>query len=135
MASITFDRVTKRFDESVAVSELSLDVSDGEFLVLVGTFQSNTWAAFLATTGIILGATYMLYLYRRVIFGELEKPSLKAIPDMGAREIAILAPLVVLTIFFGFHPAPILDVTAASVKKLVTQYEASVRTQSAEVRR
>jgi NADH-quinone oxidoreductase subunit M len=107
----------------------------GEFLTLLGAFKVNTSVAFLATTGVILSAAYALYLYRRVIFGEIEKPALRSIRDMGPREIAILAPLVILTIFFGFHPKPVLDVTAASVKKLVTQYEAAVRTKAAEVKR
>ena len=104
----------------------------GEFLTLLGAFKANTSVAFFATFGVILSAAYALYLYRRVIFGELTKPALRTITDMGPREIAIMAPLVILTILFGFHPAPILDVTAASVKKLVTQYEASVRTKAAE---
>ena len=70
----------------------------------------------------ILSAAYALWLYRRVIFGELDKPSAEGRSrDLTAREIAILAPLVVLTIFFGVYPAPVLDVTAASVEKLVAQ--------------
>ena len=105
----------------------------GEFLTLLGAFRANTWVAFLATFGVILSAAYALYLYRRVVFGVLEKPSLKALKDMNAREIAVLAPLVILTILFGFYPAPILDVTATSVKKLVTNYEAAVR--KAEIER
>jgi NADH-quinone oxidoreductase subunit M len=99
----------------------------GEFLTLVGAFRANTWVALFATTGVILSAAYALWLYRRMIFGTLEKPSLKAITDMGPREIGIMAPLVALTILFGFYPAPILDVTALSVKKLVTQYETAVK--------
>jgi NADH-quinone oxidoreductase subunit M len=99
----------------------------GEFLTLLAAFKVNTWAAFLATTGVILSAAYSLYVYRRVIFGALVKPALKNIEDVSYREIGIIAPLVVLTIFFGLHPSPILDVTAVSVKKLVTAYEASVR--------
>ena len=63
----------------------------GEFLVLVGAFKANTWVAFLATTGMILGAAYMLWLYRRVIFGKLTKDSLKGILDLTAREIAVFA--------------------------------------------
>ncbi len=107
----------------------------GEFLTLLAAFKVNTSVAFFATFGVILSAGYALYLYRRVIFGELEKPSLKAIPDMNAREIAVLAPLVVLTIYFGFQTAPVLDVTGPAVKKLVTQYEAAVKTQAAEAKR
>ena len=98
----------------------------GEFLTLMAAFKVNTWVAFFATTGVILSAAYALYLYRRVIYGALVKPALKTIQDLSPREIGILAPLVALTIFFGFYPAPILDVTAVSVKKLVQSYEAAV---------
>ncbi|MFM9850421.1 MAG: NADH-quinone oxidoreductase subunit M [Hyphomicrobiaceae bacterium] len=100
----------------------------GEFLTLIGAFKVNTWLALFATSGVVLSAAYALWLYRRVMFGVLEKPSLRAIADMGPREIAVMAPLVILTIFFGFYPAPILDVTATSVKKLVANYEAAVKT-------
>jgi len=100
----------------------------GEFLTLLGAFKSNTWVAFFATTGVILSAAYALWLYRRIIFGVLDKPSLKAIMDLSPREIAIMAPLVILTLLFGFYPAPILDVTAQSVKKLVVQHEQVVKT-------
>jgi NADH-quinone oxidoreductase subunit M len=91
----------------------------GEFLVLLGTFQNNTWVAFFATTGVILSACYALWLYRRVVFGKLEKSSLMHIADMTPRELATLAPLVVLTIFFGVYPAPLLDVFGASVENLM----------------
>jgi NADH-quinone oxidoreductase subunit M len=103
----------------------------GEFLTLLAAFKINTWVAFLATTGMILSAAYALYLYRRVIFEALEKPSLMAIKDMNLREIAVMGPLVLLTILFGFYPAPLLDVTAVSVKKLVQNYEAAIRTATA----
>src|SRR5262249_1430078 len=76
----------------------------GEFLALIGTFRVNNWVATLATLGTILSAAYMLWLYRKVIFGKLEKPSLAAITDVGWREIVILAPLVILTIVFGLYP-------------------------------
>ena len=99
----------------------------GEFLTLLAAFKANTWVAIFATFGVILSAAYALYLYRRVIFGPLEKASLKGLSDLSLREIAILAPLVLLTILYGFYPAPVLDVTAASVKNLVTQYEAAIR--------
>ena len=90
----------------------------GEFLTLLAAFKTNTLVAFVATTGVILSAAYALYLYRQVVFGPLEKPSLKALTDVTPREIAVLAPLVVLTILFGFYPAPILDVTGPSVEAL-----------------
>ena len=87
----------------------------GEFLTMVGTFQINTWVVFFSAFGVILSAGYALYLYRRVIFGGLTKESLRGILDLDAREIAVLVPLIILTILFGFYPAPILDATAASV--------------------
>ena len=103
----------------------------GEFLTLLAAFKANTWVAILATLGVILSAAYALYLYRRVIFGALEKPSLKRMLDLSPREIAILAPLVLLTIFYGIYPAPVLDVTAASVKNLVAHYEAAQKSATA----
>ncbi len=98
----------------------------GEFLVLIGIFQVNTWIAFAALFGVILSAAYALWLYRRVIFGVLNKEALKSIMDMDRREMAIIVPLIVLTIFFGFYPAPILDTTVASVEALVSQYQSTV---------
>ncbi len=95
----------------------------GEFLVLVGAFQVNTWATFLATTGIILGAAYMLYLYRRVIFGELTRDDLKDIVDLNRREIAIFAPMVLVVMWMGIYPKPFLDVFAASVDNMTRKYE------------
>jgi NADH-quinone oxidoreductase subunit M len=104
----------------------------GEFLTLLAAFKANTWVAFFATTGVILSAAYALYLYRRMIFGVLEKPKLKAITDMTPREIAFMAPLVILTILFGFYPAPILDVTAKSVNLLGERHTAAVKEARAE---
>ena len=98
----------------------------GEFLTLVGAFRVNTWVAFLATTGIILSAGYALWLYRKVMFGVLEKERLKSMLDLSRREIAILAPLAVLTLLFGVYPMPIMDVTAASVDQLVGNYQAAL---------
>ena len=98
----------------------------GEFLVLVGVFQVNTWVAALIATGMILGAAYMLWLYRRVIFGVIEKEELKSIVDLSRREIAVFAPLIFVAIFFGFYPAPWLDVMHASVANLLEQYQAAV---------
>jgi NADH-quinone oxidoreductase subunit M len=103
----------------------------GEFLTLVGAFKASTWVALLATTGVILSAAYALYLYRRMMYGELDKPSLKGITDLGYREILVFTPLVLLVILFGFYPAPLLDVTAVSVKNLVSGYEAAVRAAAA----
>ena len=91
----------------------------GEFLTLVGAFGANAWVALFATTGVILSAAYALYLYRRVVFGVLEKASLRVIQDLSPREIILLAPLGLLTIYYGVHPAPILDACAASVDQIV----------------
>jgi NADH-quinone oxidoreductase subunit M len=98
----------------------------GEFLTLLGVFQANTWVAIFAATGVILSACYALWLYRRVIFGALEKENLKQILDLTAREKVLLYPLAVLTIFFGVYPAPVLDATAASVQALVSNYSAAI---------
>ena len=98
----------------------------GEFLVLVGVFKVNTWVALLATSGIVLGAAYMLYLYRRVIFGKLEKEHLKSILDLSPREVLIFAPLVVVTIWMGVWPAPFLDVMDASIANLIEQHHAAM---------
>jgi NADH-quinone oxidoreductase subunit M len=94
----------------------------GEFLSLAGTFQANTWAALFATTGIILGAAYMLYLYRRVVFGELTREDLKSITDLNLREKLIFAPLVVLVLWMGVYPKPFLDVFAASSGPIASRY-------------
>ena len=103
----------------------------GEFLTLVGGFRANTWVAFLATSGVILSVAYALYLYRRMIYGPLDKPGLRSIADLNYREVVVFTPLLLLVIFFGFYPAPLLDVTAVSVKKLVAGHEAAVRAASA----
>ena len=103
----------------------------GEFLVLVGAFQVNTWLALLATTGIVLGAAYMLYLYRRVIFGELTKEDLKTMTDLSRREIAVFAPLVAATLWMGIWPEPFLDVVHASVANLIENYEVALRAANA----
>jgi len=95
----------------------------GEFLVLTGAFQANTWVASLAATGLILGAAYMLYLYRRVVFGKMVHADLKSITDMNWREIAIFAPLIVLTIWMGVYPVSFTNSINASVVNLVTKYE------------
>ncbi|MDP2373125.1 NADH-quinone oxidoreductase subunit M [Reyranella sp.] len=99
----------------------------GEFLVLVGTFKANTWVAFLATTGIILGAAYALWLYRKVMFGELTKDSLKAILDMNRREIAVFLPLVLITLWMGVYPSSFLDPMAPAVDKLIGDYQAALK--------
>lgn len=104
----------------------------GEFLTLMGIFQVNTWVALFACTGVILSAAYALWLYRRVVMGELIKESLKSITDMTRREKMIFAPLVVMTILLGVYPALILDIIGPSVGALVDQYNTSVAMFAAE---
>jgi len=94
----------------------------GEFLSLIGTFKVNIWVATLATLGVILSAAYALWLYRKVVFGALDKPALAALKDLDHREVITLAPLVVLTILFGVFPKPVLDMSAASVATLIENY-------------
>ena len=98
----------------------------GEFLIMLGAFEANTWVAFLIASGMVLGAAYMLYLYRRVIFGELTKDDLKSILDLNPREILIFAPLIVLVLWMGVYPAPFLDMISASVANLVDNYHGAI---------
>ena len=95
----------------------------GEFLVLLGAFQVNAWVCALAALGVILGAAYMLYLYRRIIFGELTKDALKKITDMTPREWAVFTPLIILTIWMGIYPMPFLDIIHVSVENLLEQVQ------------
>ena len=98
----------------------------GEFMTLLGTFKVSIPTAFFATFGVILSAGYALWLYRKVVFGALTKPSLASIKDLTLREGVILFPLVALTILFGVYPKPILDMSAASVQQLVNNYNTAV---------
>jgi NADH-quinone oxidoreductase subunit M len=98
----------------------------GEFLTLLAAFRFNTWLAIFGTTGVVLSAAYALWLYGRMIFGGLDKPSLKAITDLTPREVAFMVPLVLITIGLGFYPKPIFDVTRASVAHLVDVHRQGV---------
>jgi len=109
----------------------------GEFLTLMAVFQVNTWVAAIATTGVIFSAAYALWLYRRVVMGDLIKESLKAITDMTPREKWIFAPLVAMTLLLGVYPALVLDIIGPSVSALVDNYASAVEaadmaTQTAE---
>jgi len=98
----------------------------GEILVLMGTFQKNFLVAILASIGIILGAAYMLWLYKRVIFGKLEKKELSDLKDLNLSEGLMLFMLAGLTLFFGFYPNLILDTIHTSVDKLIDDYQMSL---------
>ncbi|NQV44327.1 MAG: NADH-quinone oxidoreductase subunit M [Rhodospirillales bacterium] len=97
----------------------------GEILVLLGVYQVNTWVAAFCALGVILGAAYMLYLYRRVIFGKLTKENLLSIADLSPREILIFAPLAIITIWMGIYPPAFLDFMHVSVQNLIDQVEAA----------
>ena len=98
----------------------------GEILILLGTFQKNFLAAILASIGIILGAAYMLWLYKRVIFGKLEKKELNDLKDLNLSEGLILFVLAGLTLFFGFYPNLILDTIHVSVDELINNYQSNL---------
>jgi NADH-quinone oxidoreductase subunit M len=99
----------------------------GELLVLVGAFKANTWVATLAATGMILGAAYALWLYRRVVFGTITRDAVRAMADMNMREVAVFAPLVLVTVWMGIYPSSFLDIMDASVGKLVADYQAALK--------
>ncbi|GFZ79598.1 NADH-quinone oxidoreductase subunit M [Elstera cyanobacteriorum] len=98
----------------------------GEFTILVGSYIANTWVTFFAATGLVLGAAYSLWLYRRVVFGKLEKADLKLLPDLSAREVLTFAPLVILALWMGIYPASFMDPMAGSVELLVKNYKAAL---------
>ncbi len=98
----------------------------GEILVLLGTFQKSFLAAILASIGIILGAAYMLWLYKRVVFGKLEKKELLELKDLNYSETVILFSLAILTLVFGFYPNLILDTIHVSVDNLISDYQNSL---------
>jgi len=105
----------------------------GEFMVLLGVFQVNTWVALIAASGVILGAAYMLYLYRRVVFGELTKDDVKAMLDLEPREIVTLAPIVIVTMWMGIYPESFLGIMDRSVADLIAAYNTALKTSVAEV--
>ena len=97
----------------------------GEFLIILGAFKYNTFIALFAATGIILGAVYMLYLYKNIIFGILTNEKLKDILDLNIREKIILYPLVALVIFIGIFPNIFLDPMRLSIELVILNYESA----------
>ena len=98
----------------------------GEFLTLVGIFKVNTWIALLATSGVVLSAAYALWLYRRVMMGDLIKEALRTIQDMSLRERAVFAPLIGMTLLLGVYPVLVLDLIGPSVQTLVNNYNSAL---------
>ena len=98
----------------------------GELLVIVGAFRVNPWVALGACLGMVLGAAYMLYLYRRVVFGRITREDLKSLLDLSPREYAVFAPLILLTLWMGVYPSSFLNFFEASVAALVERHEAAL---------
>jgi NADH-quinone oxidoreductase subunit M len=103
----------------------------GEFLSLIGAYQVNTWVAFLATTGLILGAAYMLYLYRRVVFGTITKDDVRAMLDLSPREVLIFAPMIAVVLWMGIYPSSFLRPMQPSLANLIERVQVSERAHSA----
>jgi NADH-quinone oxidoreductase subunit M len=102
----------------------------GEFLSLQGAYLANSWYAFIAALGVILGAAYMLWLYRRLFYGPLEKDDVKAMPDLKFREYVMFVPLVVFIFWIGIYPATFRNVFAPTVSKIIQDYQAQVKDSS-----
>ena len=98
----------------------------GEFLVLVGAFKISLWLALLGSLGMVLGAGYMLYLYRRVVFGKITRDDLRGILDLSPREVAVFAPLVILTLWMGIYPSSFTQFFDATVAAMVEQHQAAL---------
>ena len=97
----------------------------GEMLVLVGAWKASTWVAFFTATGLVLGATYMLWLYRRVMFGGIVNDDVRAMEPMNRREFAIFLPITVLVLWFGVYPASLLDLMAGSIQLVLDTVSSS----------
>tara|TARA_B100000686_G_scaffold208469_1_gene215400 strand:+ start:434 stop:742 length:309 start_codon:yes stop_codon:yes gene_type:complete len=91
-------------------------------LILIGAFKKSFLVATIASIGVILSAAYMLWLYKRVVFGEIQKNEIKKLTDLNKSEIFILYSLVFLIVFFGFYPEPLLSTTQISVENLIEMY-------------
>ena len=98
----------------------------GEFLVLTGAFQKSYLAAMLATFGVVLGAAYMLWLTKRVIFGATNNSEVKKFNDVNKSEIIMLATLAFFILFFGFYPLPLMETFSVSVNSLIDNYDTAV---------
>jgi NADH-quinone oxidoreductase subunit M len=106
----------------------------GEFLALVGAYHASSWVAFIATTGIILGAAYMLYLYRRVAYGDLTKPDVAAMKDLSMRELALLAPIAAVVLWMGVYPESFLAPMRRDVGTLLARIDRAAPASDAQIR-
>ncbi|MDB5689416.1 MAG: NADH-quinone oxidoreductase subunit, partial [Sphingomonas bacterium] len=105
----------------------------GEFLAMMGVYQFNSWAGLVAVTGIITGAAYMLYLYRRVVYGPLDKPEVAAMPDLSRRELALLVPIAAVVLWMGIYPESFLRPMRGDVGVLLARLERSAPAGDAHV--
>jgi NADH-quinone oxidoreductase subunit M len=99
----------------------------GEFLALVGAFEVNTWVAFFATTGMILGAAYMLFLYRRVIFGVITRDDVRLMPDLHWREVVVFAPMIAVVLWMGVYPSSFMRPMQPSIANLIERVQLALR--------
>jgi NADH-quinone oxidoreductase subunit M len=99
----------------------------GEFLALVGAFEVNTWVAFFATTGMILGAAYMLFLYRRVIFGVITREDVRLMPDLHWREVVVFAPMIAVVLWMGVYPSSFMRPMQPSIANLIERVQLALR--------
>jgi NADH-quinone oxidoreductase subunit M len=105
----------------------------GEFLILVGMFQTHPWMTGFATVGVILAAYYMLRMFQRVMFGPVDREANRSLPDLSGRELAVLLPLVALIVWIGVYPAPFLARTEPSVERFVERVAGPAAETSPEV--
>ena len=123
--------VFKVADKIFALAALGLPGTSGflgEFLVLAGAFQKSFLAAMLATFGVVLGAAYMLWLTKRVIFGVTNNSEIKKINDINKSEVVMLVTLAFFILFFGFYPLPLMETFNVSVNSLINNYETALIT-------
>ena len=122
MGSISLKKINKSFDSTEVLKNINLDIEDGEFLILIGVFKKSFLVATIASLGVILAAAYMLWLYKRIIFGEILINELKKLNDLSKTELFILSSLVFPIIFFGFYPEPLLNTVEVSIRDLIEMY-------------
>ena len=106
----------------------------GEFLILMGAFKKNILVAMIASLGVIIAAAYMLWMYKRVVFGTITKENLKNLSDLNKSEILILVSLAVLTIFFGFYPEPLVNSYEVSVNGLLDKHNLNIQNYSVDLK-
>ena len=124
MGFLDINHVTKAYGSVQVLHEVDISVDEGEFLVLVGAFKVSFWLALLGSLGMVLGAVYMLYLYRRVIFGQITRDDLRGILDLSPREVAVFTPLIFLTLWMGIYPTSFTQFFDATVNAMVERHAA-----------